>query len=352
MKRKSIAFRKRVIAIVSLAVLTVAGTCSLVLLGVIGVTTEKEMPAAKYRCVSEISYTPILNEGAYYNAENIEFGDYFIASYVDKLRLDCNYIFDSDNATDIEGNYSITATLLGVYSNTTVWKKEYVLDAREFTGNTIDKAFILRLSNYRNFIDEMNNETGVNPNVTVNISYQVNASAFVGGESVSETSVSTLKFSMNDTLMQFSGEPVSTIEETVNGVVTTETKLSKVQLIANIAVLALTFSSLVYILFFTAGQKPDPAQKQLDKIYKYYGSRIVELKPGTKLQTGNLIIVSSFKDLLLTADELKKPILKIGKEGYKQTSFFVIDEPRQYVFYARSLSENQSRELRKPAYSA
>ena len=37
----------------------------------------------------------------------------------------------------------------------------------------------------------MNNETGVNPNVTVNISYQVNASAFVGGESVSETCLNT-----------------------------------------------------------------------------------------------------------------------------------------------------------------
>ena len=46
---------------------------------------------------------------------------------------------------------------------------------------------------------------------------------------------------MNDTLMQFSGEPVSIIEETVNGVGTTETKLSKVQLIANIAVLASHF---------------------------------------------------------------------------------------------------------------
>mgnify|MGYP000859689931 CR=1 FL=1 len=352
MKKKNIAYRRRIIVIIALSVIVAVGACSLILYGIIGVPTEQVVPRAAYSCVSEISYFPILKEGALYKDGNIEFGAHYITSYVDRLRLNCKYDFVGDNASDMHGNYSITATLQGIHNNIVIWKKEYQLvNEQKFTRNKMQKSILLELGDYRSFIDELEKETGIKFDVNMNISYGVNMSAVVGGSTVNEASLSTLQFSMKDLLMQFSGEPVSRLEKTIDEVITTETKLSNELLIANIAILALALASLVYIIFFTAGQRPDPAKRQLKKIFKQYGDRIVELKSNAIPSADNMMVVSSFRDLLLAADELKRPILKIGEEDYRSTSFYVMDEARQYVFHAQSLADKPYKEARRPAYS-
>lgn len=345
MKKKDMEYRKKIAAIIALVTITAACTCSLVLFGITGVPIEKIMPIAKYSCIAEISCTPILKEGVLYKAGNIEFGDNYITSCVDKLSMNFNYNFESSNASDIAGSYRITAKLLGVYNNTVVWEKEYLLENRQFTGNKTAGAKTLWLSTYRDFVAGMEKETELRPDVIMTVSYDVDISALVQGKSVNETTASTLQFPLNASLMNFSGKPVSKVEKTIDDVAVTEIRMENELLIANIAALALTLSLLIYVLFFTVGRKYDPAQRQLDKIFKYYGNRIVDLKPNSSFRTDNLIAVNSFKDLLLIADELKKPILKTGNPDFRQTSFFVIDEPFQYVFYARFLADKQPKEL-------
>lgn len=352
MKKMNIAYRRRIIVIIALSVIVAVGACSLILYGIVGVPTEQVVPRAAYSCVSKISYTPILKEGALYNSGSIEFGANYITSYVDKLSLGCKYDFDADAASDIDGSYSITATLEGIYNNIVIWNKEYPLvNEQKFVRNNTQKAILLELGDYRSFIEELEKETGIKFDVTMKILYGVNMSAVVGGSTVNEVSESTLQFSMKDLLMQFSGEPLNKLEKTIDEVITSETKLSKALLIANIAILALALASLAYIIFFTVGKRPDPAKRQLKRIFKQYGDRIVELKANTIPRADNLMVVSSFKDLLLAADELKRPILKIGEEDYRNISFYVMDEARQYVFHAQSLAEKPYKEARRPTFS-
>lgn len=55
---------------------------------------------------------------------------------------------------------------------------------------------------------------------------------------------------------------------------------------------------------------PDPATQALEQICKKYGGRIITLN-GDKLPgNSGAIALKSFRDLLLTADEMKKPVLK------------------------------------------
>ena len=78
MKRKSIAFRKRVIAIVSLAVLTVTRYLQPGIVGGHWCDNRERNASRQIQVRVRNILHPILNEGAYYNAENIEFGDYFL----------------------------------------------------------------------------------------------------------------------------------------------------------------------------------------------------------------------------------------------------------------------------------
>ncbi len=80
---------------------------------------------------------------------------------------------------------------------------------------------------------------------------------------------------------------------------------------------------------------------QLSRLYKKYGSRIAELEPGPDILRHNPIMVRSFKDLLLTADELKKPIFKKNADDSVDVEFYVIDEVEIYIFSAHSLLQLQ-----------
>lgn len=353
MKKTTISFRKRIVTIVALAVIIAVGAGCLVFYGILGVPDEKVAAKSTYSCISEISCSPILKEGSLYREGNIEFGASYLTSYVDKLDLNCKYDFISADISDISGVYTVNATLEGIYNNDVIWRKEYPLvKEQKFTDSQAEKKLVLQLQEYRDFIEAMEKETAIQSSVNMNISYSVDVSAQVAGKTVNEKSLSTLQFSVKDMLMQFSGEPITKTEKTIDEVITTETRLTLPQLIINIAVLAFAAVALVLVLLFTVGQKPDLAEKQLKKIFKQYGDRIIELEQGSDIKANNPIVVRTFRDLLLTADELKRPILKTGKDGYRDTIFYVMDDDRQYVYLAKQLTEKEEKEMRMPALSS
>ena len=197
MKKRSMGYGARLAVVIAAAAITAAGVFSLVFLGLLGFPQEKKVPAATYACLSEISCSPVLKAGTYYQAGNVEFGSIYIASFVDKLNLNCRYSF-TGSADDVSGSYEIKAVLAGTLNNQIIWKKEYLLDSRDFTGPAVEKPLVLELETYRTFVSEIQTETNVKPDVTMTIFFDVGAAASAGGQLVSETSSSTLQFSLSD----------------------------------------------------------------------------------------------------------------------------------------------------------
>ncbi|PKM73088.1 MAG: hypothetical protein CVU91_05840 [Firmicutes bacterium HGW-Firmicutes-16] len=331
---KEISNKKRTLAVVILLVLSAASMSALVVFGIIGIQVSKSVPTAAYDMKSEIQYILNFIEDPLYNENNMEFGEGYITKYINNLDLTFLYGFNCDNATDINGNYSATALLEATYNDKDlIWKKEYqIVPQTEFKSVQATKSISLPLSEYINFIKTLQQNTGVTTSVKLTVNYLVNTSAVIAGEPVNESSESTLIIPITGDVMVMGGNPVSEQSKAVESAVLRELVPKRQSLIASIVLLVLLTSALLYLFTLTKGVESNPIQRELNNIFKKYNSRIVELHHDNHTADSETICVKSFRDLLLIADEMKKPIFKNNSEDYIDTEFYVFDEGKTYLF--------------------
>lgn len=326
-KKRNIAFT---VSIISAAALISA----LILFGIVGIPVERTIEKAACSTVSEIRCDPVFLDDPFYNEARLQFGDGYVTKYVDAIDLDFDYDFSCVGATDITGTYSVTALLQATYNSTSlIWEKEYpLIPPKTFSAGQISDSFNLPLGNYIETTKEIEASTGVSTSAVMTVTYKVDASAMVDGIPVSDSSVSTLTFDLSDKVLVMGGTPKQEQTLSVEESVVQDLIPRRTALIAAAPLVVLSLCAVIFLLCRTRGVPEDPVKLQLCKVYKKYGNRIAELYPGTVICNHETVMVSSFKDLLLTADELKKPIFKKPSDNDADVEFYVIDEIELYIF--------------------
>ena len=347
MQKKDIADKKRRAAAAVLIFMVTAAAAALVVFGIIGPKVNKTAQVASYSSKSEIEYNVNFADDSYYNEENIEFGSGFITKFVNDIDLTFLYGFSGGEATEFQGSYSATALLAATYNDSNlIWKKEFdLVPQTNFKTEQASESISLPLKEYVELVKNLQETTGVITSVIMTVTYTVNASALIGGETIADKSEATLVFPVTGDVLVMGGTPLSEQSKAVETEVPREILPKEKMLIGSIVLLIFSGVALIILLLFTKGVKPDPTELQLNKILKKYGGRIVELHPGGRLDRSEAVCVKSFRDLLLTADELKKPIFKISGEKPIDTEFFVFDEPVKYVLetgYSKESFENSA----------
>lgn len=338
MRIRRIEYKKRRIGVCALVIATWAALIVFLIFCVLGMPADKKVVKGSFETRSEIKYTPVVTNGIVYNESNIQFGTDYISKFIERLDLNCLYDFDCNSANGVSGKYTVTALLEAKYSEeNTVWKKEFLLCPEvEFAGKHAEKNLIVDLREYRSFESSIEAETDLSTNVTMTITYTVDVSAMVGNTPINKKSVSTLVLPLDNSLLRFSGEPVSEINEEIEEVVKSEIKFQGWIFYINLIMLLILLVVLFYVLKFTQGIHIDNRKQQLERFFKRYNDRIVELNKEAVILVNSPIIVKSLKDLLLIADELKKPIIKVDLKDYTDIRLYVLDETRQFVYCVNS----------------
>jgi archaellum component FlaG (FlaF/FlaG flagellin family) len=339
--KKEISYKKRTVYLTVLILFMALAASALVVFGIIGIQVSKSVQTAAYDTKSEIQYSLSFIDDPLYNKNNMEFGEGFISKFVNNIDLAFLYSLDSNSATDISGNYTATALLEAIYNDKDlIWKKEFQLvPSTEFKSGQATKSISLPLSEYINFAKTIQQNTGVTTYVKMTITYSVNASAVIDGKPISEASESTLIVPITGDVIVMGGTPVSEQSKTVESEVLQELLPKEPTLICSIILLVLLACALLCLLILTKGVKSDPIQRELNNIFKKYNSRIIELHQNNHLLKRETVCVKSFRDLLLIADEMKKPILKNHSEDYLNTEFYVFDENKTFLFNTGFLDE-------------
>ncbi len=334
MKKLEIPYKKRRTAAAVLLLLILLATAVLVLFGVIGLKFQENVQTGSYSADAEILYSVKLLENPYYNLDTIKPGNGYITKYVDSMDLDLSYILGGGQASDIRGYSQAELVLEAFYNDTDViWSKAFSIlpKASFYTAQTSAHA-TLPLQEYVSLANLMRENTGVVTTVRATLRYTVKVSALVNGTPIENSAEATLIFPVTGDAFAVQGEPVSSYSETLEAEESVEVLPRKETRIFGIILVVLFSGTLLWLLIFSAAVHPDPATQALEQICKKYGGRIITLN-GDKLPgTDGAIALKSFRDLLLTADEMKKPVLKNSCENAQDTVFYVFDEQRCYVF--------------------
>lgn len=329
--------------------MTLFSASALIFFGIIGIQVNKTVQTGSYSSKSEIKYNLNFIDDPLYNRNSIEFGNGYVAKFVNNIDLTFLYDFNCNKATDISGNYIATALMEATYNNSDlIWKKEFqIIPQTEFKTGQATESINLPVKDYIDFIENLQQNIGVITSVKLTITYTANASAVIDGKTVDDSSEATLVIPITGDVIVMGGSPVNEQSKALEAEVSQDLLPKKEMLIGSIIFLVLLSGALLYLLKFTTGIQIDPIQLQLNIIFKKYSSRIIELYSDTQLENFEAIFVKSFKDLLLSADEMKKPIFKNDCTNYNDTEFYVFDNIKAYVFKAQFLNNKGDKPLAK-----
>jgi len=291
---------------------------------------------------ANINYTVFLRPNLLYDDESIGEGKIYITEFIDYIKTNFSYEFKGDSTASIEGDYEVTAEVEG-YSgegdtNISIWKKQFQLLSRK-SFNTKDKKFSinqdipLKLEEYNNFADNVIKESRIGTQVKLTVFMNINLKANTDNGLIEEKLSPSMIIPLNTSFFKITGnlteEKPGSIEETRQFQLPVNEK--RVKLYA-VVIGGFLLVLILLLLFTKAVTETNSFEKNLKKIFKDHGDRLVALNSEAIFSFKNHNEVKSIEDLVRIADEVGKPIMyKYSSDLKEILKFYVFDETQMYV---------------------
>lgn len=304
--------------------------------------TEEKIPVYSYMNKSNIGYKVFLKPNILYDQESLGEGEIYLTEFVDYIQASFSYEFTGERQADIKSEREIVAEVEGyteikeeIYS---IWKKTFVLLPKEKFEEkekriTIKENVSFNLEEYGNFAKQVMESSNFNSSIRLTVKMNISTEADTDKGLVKEENYPAMIIPLNASYFTVQ----SKLQEENSGAIK-ETKQVAIPLNKNLVILygfviGVLFIALLFLFIFTkASQGIDPLEKQLKKIFKKHGDRLVALNSEVAIiseQQHNEVY--SMEDLVRIADEIGKPIIYKYSPNYKDISkFFVSDEILTY----------------------
>lgn len=301
---------------------------------------EHKNPVYTYRSNGTINYSVYLKPNKLYNESKLDEGKLYITEFVDYIDTKLKYEFAGDMADNIKADYSIIAKVQGFVIESeeikNVWEKDFTIVPGRTINSYENKILInenvkLNLNEYNSFVKEIKETTKINCQTNLSLLMNVNLSGSTDKGTVDDSITTSLVIPLDVAMFEISGnntvDKPGTIEETVQ----VQLPINKNVVIIFGLILAASLISLIVLIFFTnIAPDKDELEKELNKIFKKHGDRLVALCSDIDLT--NTITVKSIDDLVKIADDAGKYILYKYSHNYKEINkFYVTDNDEVFL---------------------
>lgn len=303
---------------------------------------EQKIPQYTYNNKANVQYKVYMIPNMLYTQNNLGEGEVYINDFIDNISTLFTYQFDGDSPAEINGEYSIIAVVEGLLGNEkgnkTIWSKEYVMQPEtSFSGNdksfSIQKDIPIKLAQYNSFVQQIMESTKINFENKLTIYWKVSVEAKTDKGEIKEQLTPTMEIPLNNKYFEIGGnlepEKKGVIEENIKVIAPAyQNKITMCYIGIGICLFGLLF----ILLFTVSATITDPLEKQLKRIFKLHGDRMVALNDEVEISSNKTIQVSSIEDLVRISDDIGKPILynkEVNSESNRR--FYVVDEKLIYM---------------------
>jgi len=312
---------------------------------------EENATLYSYTNKSMVNYEVFMLPNMLYDSEKIEEGKMYVSKYINQITSAFSYEFSGEEKTKLIGDYQIIGQMQGFVldgeEEQIVWTKDVItLPSKSFDiedNNILLKEDIsINFQHYDNFIKLFVEESKISTNTRLTITMNVNLFSDTDKGNISETLSSSLVIPLNESYFAIEKKGIGEDTKTLEGMKTVEVPLNK-RIVATYSVILLCLIiSLLYLVRSTDTVEQDVLLKELNKIFKSHGSRLVALSNHIESSNDNLYEVNSMEDLVKIADEIEKPILYKYCTDIKSISrFYVLDTLSTYIFEVHKLVEEE-----------
>lgn len=314
---------------------------------------EQKNQLYSYNNKSLIDYKVFLNPNNLYHGNNLDEGKLYITEFVNYIDANLNYELLGEVPADIQGEYNIIATVKGFTGEgekqVNIWEKEFPIKQYQYFNTKDGKVLInenvkLNLSDYNTFVKDIKESSKINCDTVVILSMNVNLTGTTDKTSFNETISPSLTIPLDTPMFQIIESNLVDEPKTVSETIQVKLPVNKNIIITSSIILFLLLVAAIILVFFTqVAPEKDKHEKELKKIFKKYGERLVALGSeltvkesmalSSEIKVNEPVYVYTFDDLVRISDEISKPIFYKYNSNYKEIkSFFISNERERYIY--------------------
>ena len=288
----------------------------------------------KYSEKSNLDYKVYLVENEFYDEPYLDKDMLYVANLIDKILIDFDYNFESDDKENIDFDYKIIAKL-SINNQTgtkSYFEKSYVLlDSKTVnmvnsTGQTIKEQISLDYPYYNRLANSFKNQFGVESDSKLTVYMLINKK---NGEDSNFTLDSS---SMMNIVIPLSERSVDIkldykeIDETSN-IIKKETMTIKDYLPLIISVVFIIIALIMMVKAMRninlLRKKKSAYDKYISKILKEYDRLIAESSSLLSFENKEIIDINKFTELLDIHDNLQLPIMYYEEKEHELSYFYI-----------------------------
>jgi hypothetical protein len=302
---------------------------------------EQTRAVYSYKNIGSINYSVYLKPNNLYTQSRLEEGKLYITEFIDYIDINFNYEFTGDRAADIKGDYSITAKVKGFTGGgegvTNIWERDFpIVQHNRINTNdanvSINENVKLNLNEYIAFAREIKEATKISSQTTLTLSMNVNIKGTTDKGDFEELIIPNLVIPLDVMMFEITGDNIIDKPGAIEENIQVQQAVNKNLIIVYGIILFVFVIALIILIFFTAvAPIKDPIEKEIDRIFKKHGDRLVALNSDIDIKKA--IVVKSIEDLVKISDDIEKPILYRYRVDYKEINkFYVIHNDNNFVF--------------------
>ena len=314
------------------------------------ITSEQNIT---YQENSNLDYKVYLKENDFYENKYLNKNMVYVASLIDKIDIDFNYIFKIDKKSDIDFEYDIVGKLIinDKSKGNTFFEKEYVLlenkkDKMTKDGlHKIKESVSIDYTKYNNLANQFRNLYGIDANSKLIVYLNIK-------ENSTENSSFKLTNNSNMSLSIPLSERAIDITMDYNEVnKTSKLVRDKKIIITNYLFIALglilAISCIIVTikfikLIFTLRVKRSKYDRFISRLLREYDRLIVETATEPMLKDKNIVEITKFQELLDVRDNLKLPIKYYVIKNHVKGYFYINHEEELYLYTVEANKINES----------
>lgn len=343
MKKKQIN-KKLKLGSMIISITTIAIFSFLLINGIINPKVKEEnVSLYDYTINPQANYKVFLKPNILYGEKTLPEGETYFTEFLNTIDATFNYQFTGDREADIKGTYDIVAIAEGYSKENdkiqTLWKKEFpVVPEQSFNKKdksiSIDKNIKFDLNKYNEFSKSVSEASKTSASSKVSLIMNVNLQVTTDKGVIEEKSSPSIVIPLEESQFIIDKVGVENKKDSIKETKEVEAPVSEDLIMIYSIILMIALAILIYMIGLTKTRIDDNNHmKQLNKIFKNHGTRLVALDKGISSNYQNNYRMRTIEDLVRVADEIEKPIMyRYSTNPEEIKEFYVVDDYAQYIF--------------------
>ena len=324
--------------------LSILSLCIFLVLGIIFIFMSlnfTEQKSINYSEKSNLDYNVYLKENDFYDTEYIGKDMIYVASLIDKVRVDFKYNFMSDENINLDFNYKIIGKLsiTDVSGKNSYFEKDYVLldnrsvSLNENNNQKINESIDIDYGYYNSIANRFKTSYGVYSSSNFTIYFVVDKDCSEDNSIFKKSSLMSISIPLSERAVNITMD-YKDIDTTSSLISESDIIIDNIiyiimAIILIIASLVMTVKS-IRLLRLIKGDK-NKYDKYINRLLKEYDRLIVETSTQPIINGDNVIKINKFQELLDVRDNLKLPIMYYNVTKHQKCYFYITHENKIYL---------------------